>query len=172
MSQPLDVGVQPRANPPIVIGPFTNVPAPGSPIRSDWCQQITQYVVDKLAHRFYAERLTDAGPVVAPTPIGGLALTFTLSTTRVVELEAEGLIVKPGGNTGTCRLSIYLNGVATVMAMQYHAVNGYSSYRVSRGLTLAAGTYTAEVYVSADVDSATLAAGTAPAWLRVTDNAP
>lgn len=35
------------ANPPITIGPFANVPAPGSPIRSDWAQQITQYVVDR-----------------------------------------------------------------------------------------------------------------------------
>ena len=32
------------ANPPITIGPFTNVPAPGSPIRSDWAQQITNFV--------------------------------------------------------------------------------------------------------------------------------
>lgn len=30
--------------PPITIGPFANVPAPGSPIRSDWPQQITNYV--------------------------------------------------------------------------------------------------------------------------------
>ena len=34
------------ANPPITIGPFNNVPAPGSPIRSDWAQQISQYVTD------------------------------------------------------------------------------------------------------------------------------
>jgi len=39
---PPDV-VMPRANPPIVIGPFTNVPAPGSPIRSDWAQSISTY---------------------------------------------------------------------------------------------------------------------------------
>jgi hypothetical protein len=32
------------ANPPITIGPFANVPAPGSPIRSDWAQQISTYV--------------------------------------------------------------------------------------------------------------------------------
>ena len=31
-------------NPPITIGPFDNVPAPGSPIRSDWAQEISQYV--------------------------------------------------------------------------------------------------------------------------------
>lgn len=37
------------SNPPITIGPFDNVPAPGSPIRSDWAQEITQYVVDWLA---------------------------------------------------------------------------------------------------------------------------
>jgi hypothetical protein len=36
------------ANAPITIGPFTNVPAPGSPIRSDWTQQITQFVVDRF----------------------------------------------------------------------------------------------------------------------------
>lgn len=35
----------PQAAPPITIGPFTNVPAPGSPIRSDWAQQITNFVV-------------------------------------------------------------------------------------------------------------------------------
>lgn len=31
----------PRAAPPITIGPYANVPAPGSPIRSDWPQQLT-----------------------------------------------------------------------------------------------------------------------------------
>lgn len=34
------------AEPPISIGPFDNVPAPGSPIRSDWPQDITQWAVD------------------------------------------------------------------------------------------------------------------------------
>lgn len=38
------------ANPPITIGPFTNVPAPGSPIRSDWPQQITTYVVNRTSY--------------------------------------------------------------------------------------------------------------------------
>jgi hypothetical protein len=37
------------ANPPIVIGPFDNVPAPGSPVRSDWPQEISHYVIDVLA---------------------------------------------------------------------------------------------------------------------------
>lgn len=36
------------ANPPITIGPFTNVPAPGSPIRSDWPASISQFVTDEV----------------------------------------------------------------------------------------------------------------------------
>jgi len=32
-------------NPPITIGPFANVPAPGSGVKSDWAQQITNYVL-------------------------------------------------------------------------------------------------------------------------------
>lgn len=43
------------ANPPITIGPFTNVPAPGSPIASAWAQQLTQYAVD-LAASLEAQR--------------------------------------------------------------------------------------------------------------------
>jgi hypothetical protein len=34
------------ANPPITIGPFDNVPAAGSLVRSDWCQEVSQYVTD------------------------------------------------------------------------------------------------------------------------------
>jgi len=37
------------ANPPIVIGPFTSVPAPGSPIASAWPQQISTVVTDHAA---------------------------------------------------------------------------------------------------------------------------
>lgn len=40
---------------PITIGPFNNVPAPGSPIKSDWPQQISQYAWDtrKTADRLF-----------------------------------------------------------------------------------------------------------------------
>lgn len=36
------------ANPPITIGPFNNVPAPGSPIASAWPQSITNMVVGNM----------------------------------------------------------------------------------------------------------------------------
>ncbi|HEY6416330.1 MAG TPA: hypothetical protein VIX41_08835 [Acidimicrobiales bacterium] len=41
----------PMAAPPITIGPFNNVPAPGSPIRSDWPQSISTYVANNLPVR-------------------------------------------------------------------------------------------------------------------------
>jgi hypothetical protein len=34
-------------NPPITIGPFANVPAPGSGVKSDWAQQISSYVSER-----------------------------------------------------------------------------------------------------------------------------
>lgn len=39
------------AAPPITIGPFDNVPAPGSAIRSPWAQEITQYLWDNTRRR-------------------------------------------------------------------------------------------------------------------------
>lgn len=42
-------------NPPVTIGPFTNVPAPGSGVKSDWPQQISQYVVDHATELVYAQ---------------------------------------------------------------------------------------------------------------------
>jgi hypothetical protein len=44
-------GVNPAAAPPTTIGPYTNVPAPGSPVRSDWPQQLTTDVVNLLLTR-------------------------------------------------------------------------------------------------------------------------
>lgn len=40
-----------RANPPMTIGPFTDVPAPGSPIRSDWPQSASHYITDQVVRR-------------------------------------------------------------------------------------------------------------------------
>lgn len=41
-------------NPPITIGPFANVPAPGSGVKSDWAQQISQYVTDHVGELLYS----------------------------------------------------------------------------------------------------------------------
>ena len=73
------------ANPPITIGPFTNVPAPGSPIASAWPQQITQYVVDRDA-QLQQLRLVNRQTV---------ALTFPSGSVDTVGVFAGGNIVVP-----------------------------------------------------------------------------
>lgn len=76
------------ANPPITIGPFANVPAPGSPIRSDWAQQITQYVVDRISFGVprgtmgYAQIVANSAAINAITDVGGLFVNWTAVTGR------------------------------------------------------------------------------------------
>ena len=70
------------ANPPITIGPFTNVPAPGSPIASAWAQTISQFLVDNLflpnvmggAGDAYGKLRVEAGYVTLVTDAAGNAL--------------------------------------------------------------------------------------------------
>lgn len=57
------------ANPPIVIGPFQTVPAPGSPIRSNWPQDIST-VVTKAAWG-----PAGLGRITRPTDQGGFGST-------------------------------------------------------------------------------------------------
>lgn len=80
------------ANPPITIGPFANVPAPGSPIRSDWPQQLTTYAVN-LASR--GEASTGAGKT-------GITLT---ASPQVV----TNTIIASGGGLNIVVFSLTLN---------------------------------------------------------------
>lgn len=73
------------ANPPITIGPFNNVPAPGSPIKSDWPQEISAFV-NVLAPLGYVWHGTQSS---FPTGIGstltdlpGAAVAFTADPSR------------------------------------------------------------------------------------------
>lgn len=50
------------ANPPITIGPFTNVPAPGSGIRSDWAQQASTLITTSV------DAGTKTAPIAGATP--------------------------------------------------------------------------------------------------------
>jgi hypothetical protein len=52
------------ANPPITIGLFTNVPAPGSPIRSDWPQQAANLISTSI------DQGSASGPYVGGFPAG------------------------------------------------------------------------------------------------------
>jgi len=69
-------------NPPITIGPFTNVPAPGSGVKSDWAQQITNYVNPGA---------WVAWPVTAPWTL------FSSSSYQPLRYRKEGSIVRVSG---------------------------------------------------------------------------
>jgi hypothetical protein len=95
------------ANPPIVIGPFDNVPAPGSPIRSDWTQEITHYVVDLAdyirflrAQAYGARRSTtditpaDTWGTVAAVDVNpALAGTWLIAGTAVLQTTVASVLV-------------------------------------------------------------------------------
>lgn len=85
------------ANPPITIGPFTNVPAPGSPIKSDWPQQITTGVCR------VPQRLTGL-PVMASGSYAGEVTLCTVTVPsatypRVLIANLQYMIAMIGANT-------------------------------------------------------------------------
>jgi hypothetical protein len=72
------VGVQPlAANPPITIGELNDVPAPGSPIASQWSQEVTRRAV----HRFADVAQRDS--LYAAASAGNGAICITLDTGTV-----------------------------------------------------------------------------------------
>lgn len=79
------------ANPPITIGPFTNVPAPGSPIKSDWPQQITNYVVDAAKGYINHKHLgiDQTLSTTAVTDLTGMSISFTATPTRRYKWTAK-----------------------------------------------------------------------------------
>lgn len=117
------------ANPPITIGPFANVPAPGSPIRSDWPQQITNYVVGRTAIIGQGATLVPAGNVdvnvtsfTALTgitwdvtiPAGGGRLTAVVNVTALqvvtADINAQVQLTIGAVSTGTWRVRRSLAG--------------------------------------------------------------
>jgi hypothetical protein len=78
-------------NPPIVIGPFNNVPAPGSGVKSDWPQQISHYVTEQLARGLVARPVVvtadQAGVGATVVDLTGFLITFTVVAGRWYELS-------------------------------------------------------------------------------------
>lgn len=84
------------ANPPITIGPFTNVPAPGSPIRSDWPQSISNFVNTLPAGVLNrANKLSDEGGFgFTEFAVSGLGLTTPATTGRVYTVQFSLRVVQ------------------------------------------------------------------------------
>lgn len=68
------------ANPPITIGPFNNVPAPGSPIGSAWPQSVSTWIAQhstlRIAQKFVTVSTNGTGDFAVGT---GFAPTMALA---------------------------------------------------------------------------------------------
>jgi len=95
---------------PLTIGPFTNVPAPGDPIRSPWAQQVTRYVVN----RPYVQLSSAAQTTVPPSVNTTLPLTpSTVTADPYAMVTAGGLLVPTGyGGLWAVAASFAVNTVA------------------------------------------------------------
>lgn len=92
------------ANPPITIGPFNNVPAPGSPIKSDWPQEIST-VATALAMSLSKADYQNATPTTGalslsttPLSIGSIALASVPYRSLIV---AQGAVTVAASTLGT-----------------------------------------------------------------------
>ena len=107
------------ANPPIVIGQFDNVPAPGSPIRSDWPQEISTAVTALQAA--YPAILVGQSPTggaqtvgTSATALTGLSTTFTaIAGARYVVLGQVG--ARQVGADGLIRMQIVASTPSAVI---------------------------------------------------------
>lgn len=170
-------------NPPVTIGPFTNVPAPGSGVKSDWPQQISQYVTDHASELFYGQivadiALTAVTAATAHSIIPGAAVTYQAKPimleffSQQIQLPNNGAqagisIGLFDGNTDIGYLGQFVTPVAGVMLV---------STTLRRRLTPTAGahTYNVRAWITGTT-GAKIGAGpggaagvVAPAYLRVT----
>jgi hypothetical protein len=117
----------PQAAPPITIGPFNNVPAPGSPIRSDWTQSISSYVADKVAKLVGFTQFAPGAQSIgaAFTDVAGTAVAFTAVAGHRYRVQAIACVNLSTG-PGVVNLAL---------------VSGASTIMTSQGATLVVGAY-------------------------------
>jgi hypothetical protein len=151
-------------NPPIVIGPFSNVPAPGSGVSSDWAQTISHYVTEQLAGgRKGAATMAanQTGIAAAETALTGSSITFTAVAGRRYRLEytfGAEQVTAPGAQIFRWRLG----GVSTAIidyenaAVGIRMVSGFIELGV-----LGAGSKTIDLTGSTSAGSMNIPSGTA-----------
>lgn len=111
-------------NPPITIGPFANVPAPGSGVKSDWAQQISHYVTENLARGLVARPLVvnvdQTGIGATVTDLTGFSSTFTVVAGRWYRVEWM-LETQQATATGNIVLRVSLDGAELLAGMMVQA---------------------------------------------------
>ena len=101
-------------NPPIVIGPFANVPAPGSGVKSDWAQQISHWVTDQMPRGLVvrpAQVVVDQATITGTeVDVTGLTNTITVVAGRWYEVSWL-LCTLQGAGQGNQNIYVNLDGV-------------------------------------------------------------
>lgn len=171
-------------NPPVTIGPFTNVPAPGSGVKSDWPQQISQYVVDHATELLYAQITASVNvPTTANTDAAGVTVINPGNVTYqakpiIIEFFAVGVTTPPSAqvllnlwdsNTDLGRIAQFINPNTTGPGSLLTPV------LVRRRLTPTAGAHNYNIRAWCVASAAgTVSAGAGgvatyqPAYLRIT----
>jgi hypothetical protein len=175
--------VEPLAtNPPVTIGPFNNVPAPGSGVKSDWAQSISQYVTDHVAELMFVQMTAN----LSVPPSGNEATAVAIFSPPNVTYDGKPVLIEffaygatiPAGVGTTLVLNLWdantnlgfwgqvINNAAAALTVPLHLV---------RRLTPTAGVHNYNVRAfTPNATAATIfaspggAAGTpVPAFLRV-----
>lgn len=94
------------ANPPTTIGPFNNVPAPGSPIRSDWAQSCSTYITNNVLRKDIATAQTVTG-----------ATTFSAALTAASVTASTGNVSSSNGNIIATNGNVYAGTTPTDTAV-------------------------------------------------------
>ena len=92
---------------PTTIGPFTNVPVPGDPIRSQWTQDISAYVA-KLGTDAARQgvALTQTGQIYTAGQVGTLNWDYRSNTSW----GSGALLTAPAGTSGVYVVSVRIHG--------------------------------------------------------------
>lgn len=159
------IGPAPQAVPPVTIGELGDVPAPGSPIASQWATEVTR----RSLHRFANVATRDANYPAAGAGAGAVCVTLDTNT----EWVSNGTTWLPTGY-GLARLQLLANfsgpatngaaipwaassnvGGFTPGATVAFPANSPGLYAITVSITYTAGTVTASAYYSIVVGGTT-----------------
>ena len=128
------------ANPPITIGPFTNVPAPGSPIASAWPQQITTYVVNRFLTQAAFDHAGGTTGAAGTFDIGTQALGVLGYAARITVVATYWWGFNGAGNVnGTPALSRLVGGSRAAPGQIAALGSAWGAATISDSWTVAAG---------------------------------
>ena len=129
------------ANPPGVIPPYSNVPAPGSPVRSDWAIQLTNQVV---RHGCSLTLGSQSIPANTPADLGWTSESY--DTDNYHASNAAQVII-PAGLDGVYLASAIVTASANVSATTIATID-YGAGAVVAAAFMVAGQSTVSVNFS------------------------